>query len=300
LPAIPAFPVKSPYQILSGVQSETVSTDAGGGQMRRRYVLVAVVAGAGIGLAGGLVGGPAVAAEDAAVVHTGGTVLNVRTGPGISTDRLGSVRRGTRLGIACQAQGQRIHGAVSTTSRWDLLTTGGYVSHAYVSGGATVPACPTATPTDPAQYVAAVAPLARTWARYSGIPASVTVAQAILESGWGGSKLARDGNSQFGIKCFDGPGAVAVGCRSYPTTECAGSACHPAVASFRRYLSIADSFRDHDRFLRLNSRYALALQTRDPDLFAARLQQAGYATDPGYAAKLIQLMHTADLYRFDR
>ena len=90
-------------------------------------------------------------------------------------------------------------------------------------------------------------------------------------------------------------------CRSYPTSECVNGSCFPSVASFRMYRTMADSFQDHDRFLRLNSRYAAALQAAgDPDLFAARLQQAGYATDPGYAAKLIGLMHEYNLYQFDR
>src|SRR5947209_6587499 len=170
--------------------------------------------------AGGLVAVPGYAADDGAVVRTHGTVLNVRTGPGMSYERIGAVRSGTRLALACQVSGQSIQGLTSRTSRWDLLTSGGYVSHAYVSGGATAPACPTTAPADQASYIPAVAPLARTWSRLSGLPASVAVAQAILESGWGRSALARESNSQFGIKCLTGTGPFAVGCRSYPTTEC--------------------------------------------------------------------------------
>ncbi len=249
----------------------------------------------------GLVATPAFAADGVAVVRTGGTVLNVRTGPGTSSATVGTVRPGTRLTIACQVAGQRIRGAVSTTAQWDLLATGGYVSHAYVSGGPPVAACASTAPADGPAYLAAVAPLARTWARSSRIPASVTIAQAILESGWGRSALARDGNSQFGIKCFGGPGAVAVACRSYPTSECVNGTCFATVASFRMYRSMADSFQDHDRFLRLNSRYAAALQaTGNPELFATRLQQAGYATDPGYAAKLIGVMRAYNLGQFDK
>src|SRR3982750_1433522 len=180
-----------------------------------------------VGAIGALVATPAYAADGGALVRTGGTVLNIRTGPGTTYAGLGTVRSGTRLGIACQVAGQRIRGAVATSAQWDLLTSGGYVSHAYVSGAPPVAACPSAAPVDGPAYIAAVAPLARTWARSSGIPASVTIAQAIIESGWGRSALARDGNSQFGIKCFGGPGAVAAACRSYPTSECVNGTCFP-------------------------------------------------------------------------
>jgi peptidoglycan hydrolase FlgJ len=65
------------------------------------------------------------------------------------------------------------------------------------------------------------------------------------------------------------------------------------------YRDLADSFADHDRFLRVNPRYDIALAvTTNPDLFAQRLQQAGYATDPNYASKLIALMHTCNLYQY--
>src|SRR5256885_16908926 len=83
----------------------------------------------------GLVATPAFAADGVAVVRTGGTVLNVRTGPGTSSATVGTVRPGTRLTIACQVAGQRIRGAVSTTAQWDLLATGGHRSHPDVSGG---------------------------------------------------------------------------------------------------------------------------------------------------------------------
>jgi Mannosyl-glycoprotein endo-beta-N-acetylglucosaminidase len=242
----------------------------------------------------------AYAAAPGAVVRTAGGALSVRTGPGTSFDRVGTLAPGTPLTIACQAAGQRIRGRVSISSGWDLLAGGGYVSHAYVAGAPALPACATAAPQDQAGYLAAIAPLARTWARFSGIPASVTIAQAILESGWGRSDLGRLGNNEFGIKCFGGPGPVAVGCRTYGTSECGSGGCAGTAAAFRVYANLADSFRDHDRFLRANSRYAAALAVRaDPNAFATQLQLAGYATDPTYAAKLLGLMGEFNLYQFD-
>jgi mannosyl-glycoprotein endo-beta-N-acetylglucosaminidase len=261
-----------------------------------RRITIVLVAGAIAGA--GPFATPAYADTNTGTVSTAGTALNLRTGPATTYERIGSLARGTHITIACQTTGQQINGRVSTSAVWDLLTTGGYVSHAYVAGG-TAPPCPTAAPTDPPAYIATAVPLARTWRLRSGIPASVTIAQAILESGWGRSALARDGNSQFGIKCFGWPGPIAIGCRDYATSECDSSGCHPAVASFRMYRSIADSYADHDRFLRVNPRYGIALAvTTNPDLFAERLQQAGYATDPTYAAKLIALMHTYNLYQY--
>src|SRR5207248_1380437 len=76
----------------------------------------------------------AYAADPVAVVRTAGGALSVRTGPGTTFDRVGTLAPGTRLIIACQAPGQRIRGRVSTSSGWDLLAAGGYVSHAYVAG----------------------------------------------------------------------------------------------------------------------------------------------------------------------
>ena len=92
-----------------------------------------------------------------------------------------------------------------------------------------------------------------------GVPPSVTVAQAILESNWGTSDLAVHDHNYFGMKCKDGdagglspPGALPI-----LTRECDGG-CHDATASFRTYAAVADSFRDHGDFLRNSPRYAAA------------------------------------------
>jgi flagellar protein FlgJ len=132
------------------------------------------------------------------------------------------------------------------------------------------------------------------------VPASVTVAQAILESGWGRSALTQDGNSYFGMKCFDDPGTDASGCRPYATQECAGSSCYATDATFRVYDSALASFSDHARSLASLPRYRTAFDfAGDADRFAGAIAEAGYATSPTYTRDLIAIMRQYDLYRFD-
>uniref|UniRef100_UPI001ABEF500 glucosaminidase domain-containing protein n=1 Tax=Amycolatopsis kentuckyensis TaxID=218823 RepID=UPI001ABEF500 len=144
-------------------------------------------------------------------------------------------------------------------------------------------------------FINAAGPAAQRGQADYGVPASVTVAQAIQESNWG---QAAPGNNHFGIKCFNGPGPIANGCQDLPTHECCPD--HVVIASFRTYASIEDSFRDHGLFLRENSRYANAFNyTNNPDQFIREVHKAGYATDPNYANSIINLMSTYDLYRFN-
>ncbi|NUS74195.1 MAG: glucosaminidase [Corynebacteriales bacterium] len=134
-----------------------------------------------------------------------------------------------------------------------------------------------------------------------GVPSSVTVAQAILESGWGKSGLAVNENNYFGIKCRDGiPGPIAIGCAEYPTKECDAQGCYDTTGLFRKYASIEDSFRDHGRFLFESPRYAAAFNySHDADQFVREIHAAGYATDPDYSNKVIRIMQQQDLYRFN-
>ncbi|CRK60866.1 Flagellar protein FlgJ [peptidoglycan hydrolase] [Alloactinosynnema sp. L-07] len=149
------------------------------------------------------------------------------------------------------------------------------------------------------QYLALAEPAARAVAAEFGVPASVAAAQSILESGWGRSALAVDDRNYFGFKCkTSGHGPIAIGCREYPTTEC-DPECLPAVAIFRVYASMTDSFRDYGRHLTTSPYYADALPfAADPDAFITEVAKR-YATDPEYAAKVIRLMKTYDLYRMD-
>ncbi|GGK95768.1 hypothetical protein Ppa06_69710 [Planomonospora parontospora subsp. parontospora] len=172
------------------------------------------------------------------------------------------------------------------------------VAAAPAAGAAPAPAV---VPGTPAEFIRQVGPAARQSMRATGVPASVTLAQAILESGWGRSKLSTRDRNYFGIKCFGGPAGRAEGCRDYPTTECGSGGCGKTTASFRTYRTAADSFADHGDFLASNSRYRAAFaHSRNPDRFAQEIAKAGYATDPAYPGKLIGLMGAHDLYRYDR
>ena len=132
--------------------------------------------------------------------------------------------------------------------------------------------------------------------------ASVTLAQAILESGWGRSKLSANDRNFFGMKCFT-QGSYANGCHTYVTNECTpapASVCYTTSASFRTYASATNSFRDHGALLATSSRYRAAFNyKKNPVQFAVEIQKGGYATDPLYATKLAKLMQDYKLQSYD-
>lgn len=126
------------------------------------------------------------------------------------------------------------------------------------------------------------------------IPASVTVAQAILETGWGQHTIG-DARNLFGIKGTGPAGSIDV-----QTRECVGNDCSFETATFRKYNSFEESITDHSLFFLENQRYQTALQyVNDPNEFARQIHKAGYATDPNYADLLISIMSSNNLYRFD-
>ena len=132
------------------------------------------------------------------------------------------------------------------------------------------------------------------------VPASVTIAQAILESGWGGSELATRANNYFGIKCSAQASPHQVGCVDRETWEHLNGNDVTVTASFRRYVSMTDSFLDHGLFLTSRPRYAAAFEPGiGADEFARRIHAAGYATDPNYSNKLISLMTQYGLRQYD-
>jgi len=149
----------------------------------------------------------------------------------------------------------------------------------------------------PSDFFVAIGPQAADAQRRTGIPASVTLAQAALESNWGKSKLALDGHNLFGIKAgkaWRGPVVLM------PTREYLSGAWHTVTAQWRKYPNWQASIEDHARFLLDNPRYVPALRLVDaPRQFARALQTCGYATDPAYAAKLHLIMDKHNLTRFD-
>lgn len=133
----------------------------------------------------------------------------------------------------------------------------------------------------------------------TGVPASVTVAQAILESDWGRSLLSQSANNYFGIKALGGLGNDGVVWMTTGEFDDDGQA-YQTMSPFRAYRSLTDSLVDHDQMLSTSKRYADAMHaSHDARTFAQELADAGYATDPDYASKLIGLMDRYDLYRLD-
>ena len=129
----------------------------------------------------------------------------------------------------------------------------------------------------------------------TGVPASVTVAQAIVETGWGKHTIGSAKNL-FGIK-----GRGPLGSVRAQTKEYVKGRYVTVEADFAKYESFEQSVREHARFfLRSRRRYAPALAMRnDPDAFAREIAKAGYATAPNYADALIKVMRNYNLYRFD-
>jgi flagellum-specific peptidoglycan hydrolase FlgJ len=129
----------------------------------------------------------------------------------------------------------------------------------------------------------------------TGVPASVTVAQAILETGWGKHTVG-EAKNLFGIK-----GRGPLGSFRARTREYVKGKYVVIEADFAKYESFEQSITEHARFFLRNRRYARALQFRnDPDAFAREIHKAGYATDPNYADTLIKYMRDNNLYRFDQ
>jgi flagellum-specific peptidoglycan hydrolase FlgJ len=149
-----------------------------------------------------------------------------------------------------------------------------------------------------ASFIRTAAEAARESQRVTGVPASVTIAQAILESYWGSSRLSRENNNYFGIKARERPGTAGV--VWYDVWEVVNGANVVQSEPFRAYKTAADSFVDHGLFFQQNGRYAAALAaSADPQQFAREINAAGYATDPSYAPKLIGLMDRFNLYAYD-
>ncbi len=125
----------------------------------------------------------------------------------------------------------------------------------------------------------------------TGVPASITLAQGMYESDYGNSPLAKKANNHFGIKChkeWDGP--------TYHQDDDAADEC------FRKYEAVQQSYDDHSYFLRSRERYSslFTLDITDYKGWAHGLKKAGYATNPHYASKLVELIERYKLNELDK
>ena len=141
------------------------------------------------------------------------------------------------------------------------------------------------------RYVLTYYPIAVEQMERHNIPASITLAQGLLESGAGKSKLSRTSNNHFGIKAD----------KSWKGKR-TSSMDNGRLCYFRKYESVRDSYEDHSKFLVNRQRYAFLfkLDRDDYEGWAKGLKKAGYAEDKAYPSKLISLIERYELHRYDR
>jgi hypothetical protein len=263
----------------------------------------------------------AVSAATTSTIKVSGQ-LKVRSAPNNTSKLIRQLKNKAKVTLDCRVNGQYVKGSVRKTAQWDRIAgTSQWISHGYVVSKANIPVCappaprpaapsvsapavpagPTGTMTN-AQFLAASIGPAQQSQREFGVPSSITLAQAILESGWGRSKLSTNDRNFFGMKCFT-QGSYANGCHTYVTNECTAapaSACYTTSSTFRTYASATNSFRDHGALLATSSRYRAAFKYKtNPVQFAVEIQKGGYATDPLYATKLAKIMKDYKLQLYD-
>lgn len=144
---------------------------------------------------------------------------------------------------------------------------------------------------DTQEYIRKYRKLAVKEMRRYGIPASITLAQGILESGSGNSRLAKKGKNHFGIKCTNDWDGRTIREDDDKKDEC-----------FRRYRRAKHSYRDHSEFIATKKRYQFLFEydKRDYKSWANGLKKAGYATNPNYPTLLINLIEKYDLEKYDK
>lgn len=142
------------------------------------------------------------------------------------------------------------------------------------------------------EYVERFAPIAMAEMRKYKIPASIILAQGLLESNAGDSQLARATNNHFGMKCFS---------RTCKKGHCANFSDDSHKDFFIKYGNAWSSFRAHSEFLKKTQRYRSLFQIAPTDYrnWALGLEKSGYATDQQYAEKLLSLIQTLGLQRYD-
>ncbi len=225
----------------------------------------------------------------------------------------------SQIGSLFKLRGQGSSGQSNTSSQGQTADNGQSAGQANTQAAPAQPApsSPTPAPQAPARvdtssrggsrptpdisthdkFIVAVAEAAQASQLDTHVPAAVTIAQAILESDWGQSLLSTKGQNYFGIKATKGPGPAGV--LNMNTWEVMGGANVTVNAGFKAYNNLYESVMDHGHFLADNARYAAAFKTSDPNEFARRIHAAGYATDPAYSTKLINLMTKFNLYQYD-
>ena len=168
-----------------------------------------------------------------------------------------------------------------------LLLAAAAAAAVRIAAGAAPKAGPESTPQE--TYIARYSAMAVSEMYRSGVPASITLAQGLLESRYGESPLAVEGNNHFGIKCNNWKG------KTMKHDDDRRNEC------FRVYDSAEESYRDHSDFLRYRDRYKFLFENDVTDYrsWAYGLKKAGYATDPEYPAKLIRLIEDYRLYEYD-
>jgi hypothetical protein len=148
------------------------------------------------------------------------------------------------------------------------------------------------------EFISRLLPYAEADMQRSHIAASLTIAQAALESAWGNSSLTVKANNLFGIK-----GSGPAGSLSIRTTEYRNGQAVQVSALFRAYNNWGESVADHSALIAQGVSWNRALYSKvigvDGKTAAREIAAAGYATDPNYAAKLIGIMNTYNLYQYD-
>lgn len=273
-------------------------------------------------------------AASASNVATTLTKLSVRSAPGGPV--IGKLAAGRTVKIACQENGPFAKSRSGSTRIWDRIRRGSgtaYVSDgglrtsppvpgglvAQICGapslqaadpGATQGPCRVTTPVqlaepypDAGSFIKASVPGAQASQRETRVPSSVTIAQAILESGYGTATAGA--NNYFGIKAvLASPGVyrwatIAVGCVLRRTQEFRNGRMAAEIAAFRAYTGLKDSIRDHGSLLVTNPVYAAAFDHADKPKEFARIIGRHYATDPHYASSVIRLMDRYHLTKYD-
>ncbi len=150
----------------------------------------------------------------------------------------------------------------------------------------------------PEVFISQVGELAQASMKDTGIPASFSIAEGALESGWGESQLYKQAFNLFGVKADLGWHGEVL---SMWTREVVRGDWIKVLAKWRKYPSVKECFDDHAKFFHANPRYHEALgKLPDVTAFVQGIAQAGYSTDPDYAEKLLSIIEDHHLTNFDK